>query len=210
MIWKGVRMEGVSCVILAGGKGRRMGGEKAFVPLRGLPLFEHVYRVCGDLFEEIIIVTNDPDRFTSYRAIILKDLIPGIGPLGGLYTGLLTAKNEYCFCAACDLPFLRKELIRYLLSQREGYDAVIPSTPDGLHPLLAVYSKGALREMMRVIEDGKSKVSNVLNRLKVRFCTAEEMAPYDPSLISLFNVNDLEDLRRAEELMKGEDIRWNP
>ena len=209
MIWKG-GMEGVSCVILAGGRGKRIGGEKAFVPLGGLPLFEHVYRVCKDLFEEIIIVTNELERFTSYRAIILEDLIPGIGPLGGLYTGLLRAKNEYCFCAACDLPFLRKELIEYLLSQREGYDAVIPSAPDGLHPLLAVYGKGALDEMTRVIEDGNPKVSSILSRLKVKFCTAEEMAPYDPSLISLFNVNDLEDLRRAEELMKGEDIRWNP
>lgn len=193
---------GSSAVILAGGKSNRMGRDKVFLPLAGKPLFEYVFEVCRGIFQEVIVVTRHPKPFSSYPLRTVRDLVKG-GALGGLYTGLLCASNPYIFCVACDMPFLRPPLIRYLLSLKEGYDAVVPIAPDGLHPLTAVYSKGCVDAIEEALAKKCFKISQVLERIKVRFCNPSEIRPFDPEFLSFFNVNTETDLLRAEGILRG-------
>jgi molybdopterin-guanine dinucleotide biosynthesis protein A len=90
----------VTCIILAGGASRRMGQDKALIQIEGIRLLDYVYGKCQELFKEIIIVTNQPQQFIDYQIPVVGDEIPGAGSLGGLYTGLKRASNDYSFCVA--------------------------------------------------------------------------------------------------------------
>jgi len=193
----------VSCVILAGGKSRRMGQDKTFIHVGGSRLFDYVYGTCKDLFPEILIITNHPPQFSKYHAHIITDEIPGAGSLGGLYTGLITASNYYVFCVACDMPFLQPELIIHLTELRFHYDVVIPSTAKGLEPLHALYSKRCIAPIKKILEEGEFKITKFFHEMHVRFCDEEEIKKIDPSLASFINVNAPKDLFKIQAMLKS-------
>ena len=196
----------VTCIILAGGSSRRMGQDKAFIQIEGVRLLDYVYDKCQELFKEIIIVTNQSQQFVDYQTPVVADEIPGIGSIGGLYTGLKRASNDYSFCVACDMPFLNPGLIALLIEKRHMYDVVIPKTKAGLEPLHAVYSKRCIKPLNKFIEKGKLKISNLLTEVKVRYYRESEIKKVDPALISFMNVNTKEDLFEIQKILKG--VPW--
>lgn len=196
----------VTCIILAGGTSRRMGQDKAFIQVEGIRLFDYVYGKCQELFSEIIIVTNHPHQFIEYQTPVVEDEIPGIGSIGGLYTGLKRASNYYSFCVACDMPFLNPKLIALLIENRHMNDVVIPKTRAGFEPLHAVYSKRCIEPLKKIIEKGDLKISNLLAEVKVRYCSEEEIKKIDPTLISFMNVNTKKDLFQIQKMLKG--VPW--
>lgn len=165
-------------------------------------MIEYVLSVCRSLFREVVIVTKDPEAFSAYPEEKVQDVVDA-GVLGGLYTAILKASTPFVFCVACDMPFLRPELVRFLLSQRDGHDAVVPRGPDGLHPLCAVYSKDCLPAFAKAISQGERRIASAFGGLNIRFCQPKEIAQIDPSFWSFFNVNTPEELRRAEEILRG-------
>lgn len=196
----------VTCIILAGGASRRMGRDKAFIQIEGIRLLDYVYGKCRELFNEIIIVTNEPKQFVDYQTPVVPDEIPGIGSIGGLYTGLKRASNYYSFCVACDMPFLNPELITHLIEERHTNDIVIPKTRAGFEPLHAVYSKRCIEPLKKFIENGDLKISNLLEEVKVRYYSEEEIKKVDPSLLSFMNVNTKKELFKIQQMVKG--IPW--
>jgi molybdopterin-guanine dinucleotide biosynthesis protein A len=196
----------VTCIILAGGASRRMGRDKAFIQIEGIRLLDYVYKKCRELFSEIIIVTNQPQQFVDYQTPVVPDEIPGIGSIGGLYTGLKRASNYYSFCVACDMPFLNPELIALIIEKRHSSDVVIPRTRAGLEPLHALYSKRCIEPLKKYIEKGDLKISNILAEVKVRYCNEEEIKKVDPSLLSFMNVNTKKELFKIQQMVKG--IPW--
>lgn len=118
-------MIGATAIILAGGKGKRLGMNKPFIRVGKFYLIEIVFMKLKELFPEIIIVTSEENYLNlselwkgPIRPAIVKDDIPEKGPLGGLYTGLLLIKNHYAFVCACDMPFLNPNLIKYMFRHR--------------------------------------------------------------------------------------------
>lgn len=196
----------VTCIILAGGASRRMGQNKAFIQVEGVRLLDYVYGKCQELFKEIIIVTNEPHQFIEYQTLVVADEIPGTGSLGGLYTGLKRASNYYSFCVACDMPFLKPELITYLIENRLNSDVVIPKTRAGFEPLHALYSKRCIEPLKKFIEKGDLKILNLLAEVKARYCSEEEIKKIDPMLISFMNVNTKKDLYQIQKMLKG--VSW--
>jgi molybdopterin-guanine dinucleotide biosynthesis protein A len=196
----------VTCLILAGGASRRMGRDKALIQIEGIRLLDYVYSKCQELFSEIIIVTNQPQQFVDYQTPVVADEIPGIGSIGGLYTGLKRASNYYSFCVACDMPFLNPKLIAHLIEKRHTSDVVIPRTRAGFEPLHAIYSKRCIEPLKKFIEKGDLKISNLLAEVKVRYCSEEEIKKFDPSLLSFMNVNTKKELFKIQQMVKG--IPW--
>lgn len=196
----------IGAVILAGGNSKRMGKDKLFLPIGGRPMFERVLEVCVKVFQEVIIVCKVPELFAGYCVPVYKDLVDA-GVLGGLYTGLKCLVSPKGFCVAADMPFLKVELVTYLVSLSDGYDAVVPKGPDGLHPLCAVYDKNCLQVIEGSIAKGTLQISSIFPFLKVRFCEAEEVAKVDPCFLSFFNVNTPKDLSKAESLFKTKGCR---
>jgi molybdopterin-guanine dinucleotide biosynthesis protein A len=193
----------VSCIILAGGESRRLGKDKAFIQIGGIRLLDYVYGKCQKLFSEILIVTNQPHQFTEYQTPIIVDELRGAGSVGGLYTGLMRANNYHSFCVACDMPFLKLELMAYLIEQRFNNDVVIPRTKAGLEPLHALYSKRCIDPMKKLLEKGDFKISHLLSEVRVRYCDEEEIKRIDPSLSSFVNINTKKDLYKIQKMLKG-------
>lgn len=187
----------MTAVILAGGQSRRMKTDKAFVKVGGRRLIERVLTAITPLFTEILINSNMPEFYTELGLPIIPDIFPGKGALGGIYTGIVHAKTDYVFCVACDMPFLNQELIRYMQAQVNGYDALVPKAPDGMHPLHAIYSKRCQGIVEELLRKGRLKISNVFALVRSRYITKHQIQQFDPEFESFLNINTLEDLTRA-------------
>jgi molybdopterin-guanine dinucleotide biosynthesis protein A len=204
-----------SGIILAGGQSRRMGRDKAFLSVGGVPLIERVIGALTRITSDLILVTNAPEEYAHLGTRLTRDWIPGTGPLGGIYSGLRMAENPLAIAVSCDLPFLDPDLLRYQLALAEQFDVVIPSVPDpskppaprgrqptakdtDLHPLHAVYSKNCLEPMRVRIAAGDFRLIGFHDAVRVRVVTQEEVDRFDPQHQSFFNVNTPEDLEFAE------------
>ena len=186
-------------IILAGGKNLRMGQNKAFLEVRGERIIDRTRRIFGELFAEVLLVTNSPGEYLDLNLRTVTDLYPGKGSLGGIYTGLFYASFSRAFVAACDMPFLNRDLISHLVSLSPQYDIVIPRTEDGQQPLHAVYSRRCLPFMEDLLQKGDLKILDFFHRVKKREVPTEEILSFDPRLESFLNLNTPEDLGRIQK-----------
>lgn len=211
-----MRQEPVSGVILAGGESRRMGQDKAFLEVGGRRLIDRVIDAIERVTDDVIIVTTTPGDYAGCGTRLAEDLYPGTGALGGIYTGLHAAEHPCSFVVACDMPFLNVELLKYMSSQIQHHDVVMPYVGDeepatntratakarDLHPLHAVYSKRCLEPIARALERGDLRTIAFLPDVDVRFVGRREIEQFDPQHRSFFNANTPEELHRAQDLSR--------
>ncbi len=195
----------ISGVILAGGRSRRLGQDKAFVRVGGQPLIERVLDVVRALSDDIIIVTNDPASYKHLDARLVGDIYPGKASLGGIYTGLATARHDQALVVGCDMPFLNLGLLRHMLRLAQDHDVVIPSYDGYLEPLHAIFHKRSLPRMRALIEADQLRISEALRGAPARYVGAAEIDLYDPERLCFLNINTPEDLERAEALAQRLD-----
>jgi len=190
-------------VILAGGQNKRFNGKKkAFIEIDGKTILEHIVCSFSNLFKEIIIVSNDIPDFLPWNVRIVSDIYPSKCSLAGIHTGLYFAKTPYIFVSACDVPFLKTNLIKQILNQIEpGKDIIIPSTKPGLEPLCAVYSKNCINRIEFNLNKQKYAIRAFFNKKKVKEIPEEVLRKIDPDLRSFFNINTLEDLIKAKAII---------
>ncbi len=150
-----------------------------------------------ELTGTILLVTAGDDRRNLPGVRVVTDLIPGAGPLGGVFTAIRFASPACALVVACDMPFLTAAFLGRLVAESEGFDVVVPRTPDGYHPLCAVYAPSAADPIHRRIRSGRLKVVDALADLRIRELGPEEIAPYDPDGTLFFNINTPDDYRRA-------------
>jgi molybdenum cofactor guanylyltransferase len=184
-------------IVLAGGENRRMGVDKAFLPIAGSPLIEHVLRPLKCLFREIIVVTNSPEQYAAYGVSVVRDAFNKRGPLTGIYSGLLHSTDKYNFVVACDMPFLNARLIAYMTALAEGYDAVVPTFGEFMEPLHAVYCKGIVPVIEERIRQNDQRIRNMLATLRIRYVLEEEIDHFDPERKSFKNLNTRQDYEEA-------------
>lgn len=190
-------------IILAGGKNIRFSGtNKALMPIGGKRIFDYIYDVFRCLFQEIILVTNDPVQYLEWDLTIVTDLFPFRSSLTGLHAGLFNLTTPYAFFAACDTPFIKQNLIETILAGIAPHiDIVIPETSEGFQPLCAVYSRRCLEHATRQLEKQELKIDRMFKKLRVKKIPEQVMKKQDPDLISFFNINTPEDLAQAEEIL---------
>lgn len=196
-------MYSLTGIILSGGKSVRMGRDKAFIEIDGIPIIQRIYDIFQKIFTEIIIVTNQKEFYSGFKAKIVSDLIVNNGALGGLYTGLFFSSNLYSFCVACDMPFLKESMIQYLIKQANEYDVIVPRTEDGLQPLHAVYSKNCLESIKNIIGMGKCKIIDFYPLVKTKIIEESEFISLDINLNlmreSFVNINTPVELNFLKE-----------
>lgn len=184
----------VSCLILCGGKSKRMGRPKAFLPYGGTTMISHILNVVQDLFAETFLIANEPETFEDFEVDVVKDILPYRGPLGGILSGLLVAQYPHAFVIACDMPLVEPKLIRQLVGQRHEHDVVVASHEDGIEPLLGVYSKNCIKPLEESLFNGDLSLKDFLSGLNsATFEIAEENAE---GLPAYFNVNTPQDYSR--------------
>ena len=188
-------MTPVAGVLLAGGRASRMGGrDKAFAAVDGEPIAVRAVRIFRSLFGQVLVSTNHPQRFERLGVETVADRYPGHGPLAGIHATLLASRHSHVFVAACDMPGLDPEVIRFLLARIGSADAVVPCWDGDVEPLHAVYAVGALPEIEASLAAGRNAVRDVLGRLRVDYVSEAEMRAVRGAARSLTNVNTPEEL----------------
>ena len=122
--------------------------------------------------------------------------LPRKGALGGIYTGIFYASEEHAFVAACDMPFLNRDFLEYMVSRAAGHDIVVPAPPDGLQPLHAVYSRRCLPAIKGMIERNRLKITGFYPGHRILTINPEVIRTFDPQGRMFMNVNTPEDLRK--------------
>ena len=192
-------------VILAGGQNTRFSGiNKAFVRVGGKRILDRIYGVFEELFEEIILVTNDPLQYLEWNFNIVTDLFPFRSSLTGIHAGLFFTTTSHAFCAASDIPFLKKELVETILDSIEpNIDIVIPATSKGLEPLCSVYSKKCLKPIEQQLIKQDLKIQKIFEKVRVKKLPENILRQNDPDLLSFYNINSPDDLARAKNVESG-------
>ncbi|OEF99183.1 molybdenum cofactor guanylyltransferase [Vulcanibacillus modesticaldus] len=178
-------------IILAGGKSKRMGTNKALLEINGRKVIEMVKDRLAEVFSEIILVTNNMEEYDFLGLPMVEDKIKGRGPLAGIHAGLSTSSFDINLIVACDMPFISPELAVYLIGQIEEYDVVTPKITGEIHPLFSVYNKSTLPIIEKHLLKDKLKIKELLKQLNVRVVTEEEIKYFlDDNLENLvFNMN---------------------
>jgi molybdopterin-guanine dinucleotide biosynthesis protein A len=201
----------LSAAALAGGQSRRMGADKALLPVVAgeQPMLAVVLERLSAVADEVLVVANDQARYAALGARVFPDLRRDVGALGGIQAAIASSAHEHCLVVACDMPFLSLPLIRRMADEPRDYDVLVPLIPgesrqrsDGLvfQTLHAIYSKRCLPFIETRIEEGNKQVVGFFADVRVRTLDVAEITRWDPDLRSFFNANTPEALRAAAEI----------
>jgi molybdopterin-guanine dinucleotide biosynthesis protein A len=183
----------VTALILCGGRSKRMGRPKAFLPFAGKTIIEHLLSLTRQIFDESLLVSNEPETVSHLDVDVVKDILPYRGPLGGILSGLLVSRNEHVFVIACDMPLINRRLLRSLAAQRHNTDVVVLTHDAGVEPLLGVYSKACIKPLEESLFAGRLKVHDFLAGLKAKTWEYKETQAESGELPAHFNVNTPQD-----------------
>jgi len=190
--WLSNEHEPATVIVLAGGKSARMGLDKSLLPLMGKPLIQHVCAQVAPHFDELLIAAGEGREFAVLNAPVVRDEVPGQGPLRGIASALAVSRHDLNFVLACDIPWVNGPLLKKLLQEAHGCDCVIPITAEGHYePLFAIYRKSALPGIRRALEDGERRVVAVF-----RYCRVKTVSI--PSSDEIKNINTMDDYWRLE------------
>ena len=189
-----------------------MGQDKASVLLQGKPLLQWVLQPLSQACSGLLVVTSQNGvtlhRDVAGEARMVQDLMPGRGPLGGLYTALETVDASDVLLVGCDTPFLSPDLLRMVSLASPANDATVPvldGVPQTLH---ARYSRNCLPVVQGLLAgEGQPGLRHLLGSLDVAYLGDDDINRADPGRLSFFNVNSAEDLAHAEQLLER-GILW--
>lgn len=189
----------LTVAVQAGGRSSRMGTHKGLLPLAGVPLIERVLHGLKGLPGEIVITTDRPAAYAYLGLRMASDA--GEGALHGLRTALQAARGELVLVLACDMPFLCRPLLESMVRQADSADVVVPRWDGEYEPLHAVYRRTCLPAVERALAHGDRRMVSFFPAVQLQVVEQVEIAEFDPQGMSFFNVNTLEDLRRAEQIL---------
>jgi len=195
-------MDPISVIVLAGGESRRMGANKALLPVdeQETLVGRVVANLCA-LSDDIILVSNSPKLYADLDVRHTSDRFQGAGPLAGLHAGLQTARHEWAFVAACDMPLVDHRLVRFMVVLTAGYDAVVPRVGDAIEPLHALYSQACLPAIETRLQSEQRRVISFYPDVRVRYVDEREIAIFDRTGRTFSNANTPEDWEKLKALM---------
>lgn len=182
--------------ILAGGENIRYPVPKGFIEVGGERLIDKTLGLLTETTDSVVISTNAPEIFFHLRVPLVGDVIKSSGPMAGILSVLLATGADNVFVTACDMPFLKPGLVRYIIETHRG-EATVPVFRGRPEPLAAVYSRAAARTMEEMLNRRRGSLTDMLSRLSVRMIEEAEWRKHDPEGTSFCNINTLEDYERA-------------
>ncbi|HEY3313721.1 MAG TPA: molybdopterin-guanine dinucleotide biosynthesis protein MobB [Bacillota bacterium] len=187
-----------SGVILAGGRSTRLGRNKALLDFGGRPLIAHVAARLRPLVEEVVIVAGEADDYRPYADRVVPDVMPGYGPLGGIYSGLLAARHRTVVFMGCDQPLVPADLLERVGSiVAAGADAAVPFAGGEYEPLVAAYARTCHSAVEEAMAAGRRRVVSFYPAVRLSVLAEQSVrALGDPKTLFL-NINSEEDYRRA-------------
>lgn len=195
-----MRNMNASGVILAGGKSSRMRFNKAFAQISSRPVIEIIIDKFNTVFDETIIISNEPDLYRHFGLKVYTDIYPRLGPISGIHSGLVNAMNDVIFVVGCDMPFINMELVQYMLDQLGDHETVVPSIDSNLQPISAVYSRKCIPLLADCLENDKLKLTLIFKELDAVIINEDILEKFGKIREIFYNVNDLNALEAARQI----------
>lgn len=188
----------ITGAILAGGGSRRLGRDKASLPLAGKPLALRVAAALAPLVSSCWLITNHPLAHLELGLPLVTDLWPHQGPVGGLITALFYARTPWVLATAADNPFPAPALLQELAARAAGTSrpAVVCRSPRGLEPFPGLYSVRLLARLTEFLQSDR-RPTRFLEVCRPQVIPVEEVQRLDPEGCSFFNLNTPEDVAQA-------------
>jgi len=200
-----------SAIVLAGGRSTRMSEDKGLKTLGGEPLVGHVVRRVSSHVDEVLLVVGSEGQRMAYSEVVgngvklLVDLYEEGSPLIGAITGLKNATGAYALVTGCDMPFISPEVVRLLFQEGEGRDGAVFRWPNGwIEPLIAVYKvEPSLKQALELYQSRNLRLRMILLNLQdVRMIPIETLKDMDPELLTLYDADTEDALRKAEKILE--------
>jgi len=199
----GRRYDFLSGFVLAGGESRRMGQPKHWLVLGGETLLDRQVRLLRSVCHSVAVI-GLPEGLSRADVPFMADAIPGRGPVGGIYTGLLRTRTEFNLFLGCDLPFVTARFLDYL-ARRAAQGGAVATAPEmpagGVQPLCAVYRRAALAAVRANLEAGQNKAQTLVGRLRSAVIPWQEIAcaGYSPRIFA--NINTPADYEATKAIL---------
>lgn len=200
----------MDALILAGGENKRMPVVKGFLEINSSRIIDSIVKLLKGIFDRVIISTNNPELYFYLGVQMVGDVIKCRGPMIGILSGLIATGASEIFVIACDMPFVKPELVRYIVDKwmlstklaahkrlAKSYDALIPFFNKKLQPLFGIYSKSVTKTMEETIRQGRRSLRGFLQELDVLCISEEEVRAVDAEGRSFVNLNTMEDYKIA-------------
>lgn len=194
----------ITGIILSGGKSSRMGTNKSLLMAGGKTIIERVKGLMTSLFPGVILVTNEPQQYDFLGLKIYEDIYKGLGPLAGIHSGLLNSPTEKNFVISCDLPFMTREMVRYLIDFPTEKPITIAKADGFLQQLAGVYHKSLIKSIEDILQTQSEeserevvqkkrgcRVLSLINSVGVEIINTEALPFYKPD--TYFNMNKQSD-----------------
>jgi molybdopterin-guanine dinucleotide biosynthesis protein A len=206
------RYDQISAFILTGGASSRMGKAKALLEFGGEPLIIRIARTIEPLVSRAIAV-GPSERYAALGLQVIEDQKFGIvdergkspGPLAGIASALSASRTDWNLILACDLPYLSREWVAWLLARTKvsGAQIIMPRTEGGPEPLAAVYRRECAEPIIAALHRGIRKVTDAMEQLRTDFVTEREWHHIDPDGRVLRNMNSPEDYEEARKWLEA-------
>jgi molybdopterin-guanine dinucleotide biosynthesis protein A len=206
------RYHQISAFILTGGASSRMGKAKALLEFGGKPLIIRIARTIEPLVSSVTAV-GPSERYAALGLQVIEDQKFGIadergkspGPLAGIASALSASRTDWNFILACDLPYLSREWVAWLLARTNISSAqiIMPRTEGGPEPLAAVYRGECAEPIIAALHRGIRKVTEAMEQLRTDFVTEREWHHIDPDGRVLRNMNSPQDYEEARKWLES-------
>ncbi len=189
-------------VVLAGGRGKRLGLPKAFLKVNGQRVLDRILDQFSGIFLHSLVITGTYDIVIERQGVsTIKDIYPNLGPIGGLLTALKHADTEWVFMTGCDYPYLKGQLVELIVRkaiQNPDFDIVIPFLHGYYQVLHAAYRKSITQIVEKRIADGRYSIKSMLKFTTVRVLpvSEDEIREVDPEMSSFININTAEEFKK--------------
>lgn len=188
-------MTKLTIAINAGGQSSRMGTDKSFINFNGQPMIEVIMDRLTGLGDEMILITNNKTGYAHLGLPIFGDIYTDHGPLAGIQTAVFHAQHPHILIVACDMPWLNRDLLSYMISQKETADIIVPRWQKFPEPMHAIYSKTCLPAIEADLDAKLLKIIGFYRNVSVNYVERDVIMRFDRNGRSFANVNTPEDLK---------------
>ena len=190
-----------TAIILAGGRSRRMGRSKAFLPFGDETLLARLVRIYAGWFQEVLVAAAPEQELPEVPARVVRDAVLDQGPLAGICGGLRAAGSATCFVASCDHPFPDLRVAENLMAALDAFDICVPRWEGHLQPLFAGYRRSVLALAEAQLARGELRPIRLFEGARTRILEPLEISALDPDGRSMLDVNEPGTYQKALELL---------
>ena len=196
--------------VLAGGGSTRFGRDKALVEMDGTPMLLRMRALLGEITNQVNVIAA-PDKYAALGIIGVADRWDGQGPLAGIITALLTTgesdrKAQWNLIIGCDMPFLTRDWVAYLVAKAQASSAevVAPQSAQGLEPLCACWRTTAAANLQNAFDEGVRKVTEAMKRLQMEVLDEADWKRFDATGRLFWNMNTAPDYEEAKRIFEAQ------